>query len=131
MIGFHNMTIDHFHAETFDILLARFRTTAHNHLARRWLLLEAAHVARRLRARTLSRASYWQGLIDSGEVANASSLARHSKLKVRWVCEVLQMTRLAPDTIRAILDEHTHNRPEPPVARESPETTKPTEDSWL
>ena len=54
--------------------------------------------------RTLGKAFYWQGLIDSGEVANASELARSLKLEVGWVCEVLRMTRLAPDIVRAILD---------------------------
>ena len=54
--------------------------------------------------RTLAKAFYWQGLIDSGEVANASDLARNLKLEVGWVCEVLRMTRLAPDIIRAILE---------------------------
>ena len=43
-------------------------------------------------------------MIDAGEVANASELARRFKLQVGWVCEVLRMTRLAPDIIRAILD---------------------------
>ena len=54
--------------------------------------------------RTLGKAFYWQRMIDTGEVANASELARCLKLEVGWVCEVLRMTRLAPDIIRAILD---------------------------
>lgn len=54
--------------------------------------------------RTLGKAFYWQRLIDTGEVANASELARRFKLEIGWVCEVLRMTRLAPDIIRAILD---------------------------
>ena len=54
--------------------------------------------------RTLGKAFYWQRLIDTGEVANASELARSLKLEVGWVCEVLRMTRLAPDIIRAVLD---------------------------
>jgi hypothetical protein len=54
--------------------------------------------------RTLGKAFYWQRMIDTGEVANASELARSLKLEVGWVCEVLRMTRLAPDIIRAILD---------------------------
>ena len=54
--------------------------------------------------RTLGKAIYWQRMIDTGEVANASELARSLKLEVGWVCEVLRMTRLAPDIIRAILD---------------------------
>ena len=54
--------------------------------------------------RTLGKAFYWQRMIETGEVANASELARSLKLEVGWVCEVLRMTRLAPDIIRAILD---------------------------
>ena len=54
--------------------------------------------------RTLGKAFYWQRLIETGEVTNASELARSLKLEVGWVCEVLRMTRLAPDIIRAILD---------------------------
>ena len=54
--------------------------------------------------RTLGKAFYWQRMIDTGEVSNASELARGLKLDVGWVCEVLRMTRLAPDIIRAILD---------------------------
>ena len=54
--------------------------------------------------RTLAKAFYWQRLIESGEVANASELARRFKVEVGWVCEVLRMTRLAPDIIRTIVD---------------------------
>ena len=54
--------------------------------------------------RTLGKAFYWQRMIDMGEVANASDLARSLKLEVGWVCKVLRMTRLSPDIIRAILD---------------------------
>lgn len=54
--------------------------------------------------RTLGKAFYWQKMLDTGEMANASELARRFKLEVGWVCEVLRMTRLAPDIIRAILD---------------------------
>ncbi len=54
--------------------------------------------------RTLGKAYYWQRLIDAGEVANASELGRRFKLEIGWVCEVLRMTRLAPDIVRAILE---------------------------
>ncbi len=54
--------------------------------------------------RTMGKAFYWQQMIDTGEVANASELARRLKLEAGWVCKVLRMTRLAPDIIRAILD---------------------------
>ncbi len=43
-------------------------------------------------------------MIDKGKAANASELARSLKLEVGWVCEVLRLTRLAPDLIRAILE---------------------------
>ena len=45
-----------------------------------------------------------QKVIDTGEMANASELARRFKLDPGWVSEVLRMTRLAPDIIRAILE---------------------------
>jgi hypothetical protein len=54
--------------------------------------------------RTLGKAFYWQRMIDSGEVANATELARRFRLEPGWVSEVLRMTRLAPDIIKAILE---------------------------
>lgn len=54
--------------------------------------------------RTLGKAFYWERLIESGEVANATELARVFKLEAGWVSEVLRMTLLAPDIVRAILD---------------------------
>lgn len=54
--------------------------------------------------RTLGKAFYWQKMIDTGEAANATELARRFKLEQGWVNEVLRMTRLAPDIVRAILE---------------------------
>lgn len=54
--------------------------------------------------RTLGKAFYWERLIESGEVANATELARLFKLEAGWVSEVLRMTLLAPDIVRAILE---------------------------
>ena len=54
--------------------------------------------------RTIGKAFYWQKMIDAGEVANATELARRFRLEPGWVSEVLRMTRLAPDIIRAVLD---------------------------
>lgn len=54
--------------------------------------------------RTIGKAFYWQKLLDSGEVANATELARQLKLEPGWVAEVLRLTRLAPDIVQAILD---------------------------
>jgi hypothetical protein len=54
--------------------------------------------------RTIGKAFYWQRMIDTGEVANATELARRFRLEPGWVSEVLRMTRLAPDIIRAVLE---------------------------
>jgi len=54
--------------------------------------------------RTLGKAFYWQKMIDTGEVAHASELARRFKLEQGWVSEVLRLTLLAPDIIRAVLE---------------------------
>lgn len=54
--------------------------------------------------RTLGKAFYWQRLLDSCEVVNATELARQFKLEPGWVAEVLRMTRLAPDIVQAIVD---------------------------
>jgi DNA-binding protein Fis len=42
--------------------------------------------------RTIGKAFYWQKLLDSGEVANATDLARQLKLEPGWVAEVLRLT---------------------------------------
>ena len=54
--------------------------------------------------RTIGKAYYWQRLLDTGAVANATELARQLRLEPGWVAEVLRLTRLAPDIIQAILD---------------------------
>lgn len=54
--------------------------------------------------RTIGKAFYWQKLLDSGEVSNATELARQLKLEPGWVAEVLRLTRLAPDIVQAILE---------------------------
>ena len=51
----------------------------------------------------LYRQSVWR-LLDSGEVTNASELARRFKLEPGWVAEVLRMTMLAPDIVQAIVE---------------------------
>jgi hypothetical protein len=54
--------------------------------------------------RTLGKAYYWQRLLDTGVVANATELARQLRLEPGWIAEVLRLTRLAPDIVQAILD---------------------------
>ena len=54
--------------------------------------------------RTLGKAYYWQRLLDTGTVTNATELARQLRLEPGWIAEVLRLTRLAPDIVQAILD---------------------------
>ncbi|MCG9022868.1 hypothetical protein LH417_07925 [Laribacter hongkongensis] len=53
--------------------------------------------------RTLGKVYYWQRLLDTGAVANATELGRQLRLEPGWVAEVLRLTRLAPDIVQAIL----------------------------
>lgn len=54
--------------------------------------------------RTIGRAFYWQRLLDSGEAADANAIAKRFQLDHGWVCEILQLTRLAPDILAAIAE---------------------------
>lgn len=54
--------------------------------------------------RMLGKAFYWQRLLDAGEFDSARDLARKLKLEAGSVAEVLRMTRLAPDIVRAIVE---------------------------
>lgn len=54
--------------------------------------------------RTIGRAFYWQKLLDEGEVSDAADIAKRFKLKCAWVCEILRLTRLAPDILVAIAE---------------------------
>ncbi len=54
--------------------------------------------------KTLGKAIYWQRLLDEGEYATASDLARAFNLESGWVSEVIRMTNLAPEIVEAILE---------------------------
>ncbi len=56
--------------------------------------------------RTLGKAFYWQRLMDAGNMATVAELARQLRLEPGWVAEVLRMTLLAPDIVKAIVDGH-------------------------
>ncbi|QDF95543.1 hypothetical protein CJ010_02765 [Azoarcus sp. DD4] len=53
--------------------------------------------------RTLGKAYYWQRLLDIGAVA-ATELGRQLRLEPGWVADVLRLTRLAPDSVQALLE---------------------------
>lgn len=54
--------------------------------------------------RTLGKAYYWQRLLETGAVANATELGRQLRLEPGWVAEVLRLTLLALDIVQAILE---------------------------
>ncbi|MDR2877131.1 MAG: site-specific recombinase resolvase [Chromatiales bacterium] len=51
----------------------------------------------------LCRACHWQRLIDEGVVESGSEIARREGLHPTTVNELLQLTRLAPSVVQAIL----------------------------
>lgn len=52
----------------------------------------------------LSRAFHWQRLLDDGVVKSGADIARREGLHHTTVNELLRLTLLAPDLVRAILD---------------------------
>lgn len=52
----------------------------------------------------LSRAFHWQRLLDEGRVKSGTEIARREGLHHTTVNELLRLTLLSPDLVRAILD---------------------------
>lgn len=57
----------------------------------------------------LMRAHRWLALLEEGEVASLSDIARLEKTDVSYVARTLNLTSLAPEIIEAILDENLPN----------------------
>jgi len=55
-------------------------------------------------ALAVARALVWQEMVESGEMASISDLARHRKLDPSFVARTVRLAALAPDIIEAILD---------------------------
>ncbi len=53
----------------------------------------------------LMRAHRWLALLEEGEVASLSDIARREKTDVSYVARVLNLTALAPEIVEAVLDE--------------------------
>jgi len=51
----------------------------------------------------LSRAFYWQQLLDDGVMASGSEIAQHEGLHHSTVNELLRLTLLAPDLVELLL----------------------------
>jgi hypothetical protein len=54
--------------------------------------------------KALARAHRWKSLLETGEYASATELARSEKINMSYLSRVLRLTLLAPDIIEAVLD---------------------------
>src|ERR1700730_17144674 len=54
--------------------------------------------------KALGRAHRWKAMLESGEYASMTELARAEKINLSYLCRVLRLTLLAPDITQAILD---------------------------
>jgi hypothetical protein len=58
--------------------------------------------------KALGRAYRWKALLESGEYASMTDLARAENINLSYLCRLLRLTLLAPDVIEALLDgRHT------------------------
>ncbi|MGO1069528.1 hypothetical protein [Lysobacter sp. CA199] len=53
----------------------------------------------------LMRAHRWLTMLEEGEVASLSEIARKEKTDISYVARVLNLTTLAPELVEAILDD--------------------------
>jgi hypothetical protein len=53
----------------------------------------------------LMRAHRWLAMLEDGEAASLSDIARKEKTDVSYVARVLNLTALAPEIVEAILDD--------------------------
>jgi hypothetical protein len=54
--------------------------------------------------KALGRAHRWKAMLESGEYASMTELARAEKINLSYLCRVLRLTLLAPDVVKALLD---------------------------
>jgi hypothetical protein len=54
--------------------------------------------------KALARAHRWKSMLESGEYASPTELAKSEKINFSYLCRVLRLTLLAPDIIEALLD---------------------------
>jgi hypothetical protein len=55
--------------------------------------------------KALARAHRWQRMLESGEYASLTELAKAEKINRSYLSRVLRLTLLAPDIVEAILNE--------------------------
>ena len=54
--------------------------------------------------KALARAYRWKTLLESGDHASMTDLAKAEQINLSYVCRVLRLTLLAPDITEALLD---------------------------
>ena len=54
--------------------------------------------------KALARAHRWKTMLESGEYASPTELAKSEKINFSYLCRVLRLTLLAPDIVEALLD---------------------------
>jgi hypothetical protein len=74
--------------------------------------------------KAIARAHRWRRMLESGIYVTISELAAAEKINQSYVCRVLRLTLLAPDTIEKILDGQ-----QPPVLQ-LPMLLKPLPIAW-
>jgi hypothetical protein len=54
--------------------------------------------------KALARAHRWKAILESGEYASLTELAKSEKINLSYLCRMLRLTLLAPDIVDALLD---------------------------
>jgi hypothetical protein len=54
--------------------------------------------------KALARAHRWKSLLETGEHASVTELARSEKMNISYLSRILRLTLLAPDIVEAVLD---------------------------
>jgi hypothetical protein len=54
--------------------------------------------------KALGRAHRWKAMLESGDYASITDLAKAENINLSYLCRMLRLTLLAPDVIQALLD---------------------------
>src|ERR1700730_9753653 len=54
--------------------------------------------------KALGRAHRWKAMLEGGEYASVTELAKAEKINLSYLCRMLRLTLLAPDIAEALLD---------------------------
>ena len=54
--------------------------------------------------KALARAHRWKVMLESGEHASLTALAKSEKINLSYLCRMLRLTLLAPEIVEALLD---------------------------